>query len=578
MTDTLNLESLSIDNESKEINVSLSYLNANHERLALLKNVTITYIAQSKGDYQDFVNSPHHHLVNSLIINSEHIDFDQVKFPATVTKLFLQQIVKLNFNSLGSSITTLLLNIDDTTFSYSNSIPESVTELLVSVPEYKDVPAVSTLLSTGLPSQLTILKLENIALKSDVPVPVTVKDIVLTDCSNPEKLVVKTVEPMPSTVAKIKTLEQLTWAKEQRWLTKLNIQATLELTPGLIGSHVTMVGMFNYKGAVAKGIFPEGLVDLSLGTQSLIEADSLPKSLKIFKLYQYNHVFVAGNLPSGIEDLDLGNYNLPLPVGVLPESLKKLALFRYEHQINVDVLPKGLEYLFMCNSNVAILPNTLPSSLKTLILPSYNKPLEKSTLPASLTDLQLFAFNQELVPGTVVGTEDILPANLERLVLQSFDKPLPIKLNKLVFLDIGALTQDIASVLSNVSKVQINFQSIRDNVELPSSITDLTMERVGSQSVEGVVLQKGFFPASVKTLSLKLYGIQFGADLIPNTCVSLETDQINFTTGSLPQSLNVFRIKHRGISGPNDFVKQYSNTTGIIPTKTVSYNGTLFTF
>ncbi|KAF2073444.1 hypothetical protein CYY_005229 [Polysphondylium violaceum] len=248
----------------------------------------------------------------------------------------------------------------------------------------------------------------------------------------------------------------------------------------------------------------------------------------------------------------------------------------YPNQLDPGVLPLGLEKLYLGKYNHPLSnpTNILPSTITKLILPNYNQPISPGQMPSSLVFLEMREFNKPLVEGALpFGT-------LEKLSLPIYNHPFPstacqsdqITLNHI---KVFKLDQTITNVISSrITNLQLEFAQKQYPVKLPNSITNLKLEAFGDKAFTGTI--KDLLPMHVKFITLTQ--LTLSPNLIPISCHTLVTDQLDFNRGDIPSNIQYLKIQNFAYRF-KEFIEKYSkpDSFDIIPIKNVSLRSELTT-
>ncbi|GAM24010.1 hypothetical protein SAMD00019534_071850, partial [Acytostelium subglobosum LB1] len=245
--------------------------------------------------------------------------------------------------------------------------------------------------------------------------------------------------------------------------TRLLLDIKIPTPSGSLPASLTdlMMGFcFNFE--LSPGFLPPTLITLIFGNNfnRVINADVLPPSLQFLSFgYRYNQQLQRDALPNSLRTLTFGNnYCRDIPLGALPYRLETLTFgHSYDNIIAPLVLPETLHTLnFGYMFNQELIRDSLPLSLKTLVFGDcFDQMIMPGCLPLALTSLTFGSyFNRSLLPGVIDQS-----STLETLTFgYCFDRPL---------------------------------------LNLPSSITSLTLGFAFDQQHRSVKL-----PAGLKTLSV----------------------------------------------------------------------------
>ncbi|KAF2078462.1 hypothetical protein CYY_000212 [Polysphondylium violaceum] len=249
-----------------------------------------------------------------------------------------------------------------------------------------------------------------------------------------------------------------------------------------------------------------------------------------FASYYFDPTYV---IPSHLTDIDIHARFDKLGRGVLPVSLTKLTIYEHKEPLEVGVLPPGLLDLELHYYDHQLEQGHLPDSLTKLIMRDYEKPLKPHVFGNRLKSLTLVSFNEEIQAQS-------LPHSLEYLDLPvfrgSFEHVGP--LDNLNELKIPHLHTSVAILLQNVTKIDITTRGIPNKVFLKdTAIQDLYLLY---KSLDRYNLYPGFFPSAVLNIEIRGLDIKMKG-VIPDSCVSLNTDQTNLNTKLLPSSINIVK-------------------------------------
>ncbi|KAF2070320.1 hypothetical protein CYY_008357 [Polysphondylium violaceum] len=246
-----------------------------------------------------------------------------------------------------------------------------------------------------------------------------------------------------------------------------------------------------------------------------------------FGLSYFNSTYV---LPSHITHIEL--HGGKLERGILPVSLTKLNI-HFCRPLEAGVLPPGLLDLELHYYDHQLEQGHLPDSLTKLVIRDYDKPLKPHVFGNQLKSLTLVTFNQEIQAQS-------LPHSLEYLNLPAFTGSFEHvgPLDNLNGLNVNHLHGSVATLLQNVTNIDITTRDIPNKVYLKdTAIQDLY---VFYKSLRRYDLNTGFFPSAVQNIEVKGFDINMKG-VIPESCISLKSDQTNLNTKLLPSSINTVK-------------------------------------
>ncbi|EGC29359.1 hypothetical protein DICPUDRAFT_99857 [Dictyostelium purpureum] len=317
----------------------------------------------------------------------------------------------------------------------------------------------------------------------------------------------------------LKTLQ--VHSKYTHQLTFKNIPPSVtELFLGINTSHTSQKLIYEYR-------LPDGIRRLTLGdyVTAPIEPGYLPNGITDLSLGSNNKV-VHGSIPNTVTKLDLGlYYNRELPSDSLPESLTHLVFaFDYDTKLaqNQFINTRNLTTIeFGAFFSRPIAAGTFPKNLTTLKFGRNMNPdhLELCAIPDSVTSLQI-------VPNFRYSN---IPKNLRKLKLINFDKDIPPSYFN---------SEKAPESLRNLEILSLgdNFNTEIKPSTFPNSLTKLDLGYKYNHPLRQEIL-----PPNLSSLSLgQCFTREIKEDDLPQSLLTLKVMSATpkLTRKSIPPNLN----------------------------------------
>jgi hypothetical protein len=335
----------------------------------------------------------------------------------------------------------------------------------------------------------------------------------------------------------------------------------LDLIPGALPKSLKKLTIHSANSYLSppKDVFPEGLIEITIGSNTQINEECLPSSLKVLRIYGNNNNVLLDTsiLPRSLEVLTICQMKQPIVNG-LPPNLKRLAFdIDDTYTMHKSLFPVSLEYIGISGwytkpitkdtfpPNVKLLTfdsdyryniQSLPDKLEELWLECKNNPLPRGFFPDTLRILYFDdSYNQPIL-------EHMLPSSLEFIHFgEEFNQSISnvlVQCTNLKQLSFGHNFNKPLLPGMLPSSLKILYLSDRYNKSfshksLPENLKDLSTGDSFNKPIE-----LGILPSSLKELTL---GRSYSCDLIQ---------------GSLPEELESFRVM-------NDNYEKQSNIVNI---------------
>ncbi|KAF2072533.1 hypothetical protein CYY_006150 [Polysphondylium violaceum] len=224
--------------------------------------------------------------------------------------------------------------------------------------------------------------------------------------------------------------------------------------------------------------------------EKLVPSHITTIGFNFFEIYQ-EHPLKKDQLPSRLECLAMHSYNIPLEMDIFPSTLTTLY---FEGETDIDA-------------------NVLPNTLKTLEI-------------RGVTD------NYCYVPPSVTNLKGIY-------YLGTFKSNSPLCC--LTELSVHSLDPSVTMLLAHTTTLSLTFRQLAKGTTLANTpIEKLSLKAYLNTRIP---LESGFLPLSLRRLITIRIDIN-SADIIPNSCVYLETDIKDLDKSNLiPQSVKVNKFK-----------------------------------
>ncbi|KAF2078489.1 hypothetical protein CYY_000239 [Polysphondylium violaceum] len=495
-----------------EIDVDQDYLIKNHRYLSLLSpkekfahKIAFRWKISTGDQFKQYLESVYKEFVDELdinIINDEHVEQGSREF------------TNIDCGSFHDGLFRLSFFVDKYTVGH-NRLPDTIVDLSMYQSFYTQDPYTSVFVDgivAHLPKDLKSLCLPN-SYTFSMPMALPDTLVELNYASTYESLKHLVVSPATDAelcIAELINEKELEWVNQQSWIRSIKLSIPNYRINQTIAPHIRKVG---------------------ITCQVEFGVDSFPVDLDSLVIYNCPIPNLRGILPPRLKVLALEEYPHPIENGVLPASLEDLSIGMHQHEILPYVLPSGLKRLDMTLYNYPLQLGVLPNGLKNLCFEEFNHPLTPGVLPSTLNTFSCTYFDSTIEPNT-------LPASLTRLGLYSYSGPLDSfgLLPNLRELTVIKLDHSLVSVISSpsITRLKLSFEDIDPSLSL--SHTHIKYLHLQFHGIPRFTLTPNFLPLSLLKLKANKININ-SSDIIPNGCISLDTDMKDLNIDFIPKSV-----------------------------------------
>jgi len=489
--------------KKKRIDVTLDYINDNHQYLSLLSNDDKilydihVFLEINRDNIEQYRDNKYRYLVNEIYGN----DFMDIGV------LPHHGVHKLSFNidydfkcedgvKVPDSVHELLLY----TYLSGNELNEQVDRFIY-----------------HLPSNLKILSIpDDYVFTKQCILPHTLEDLCYGNGSDSLRhLLVPEDKLFENCVLEVRSMDDIQWLTDKTWITSLRIEDgrhPLTVHKHRLHNQIKEITINHKKLEIEVGALPESMESLSINCQHRIVKGVIPFGTKSIYHSCFNQPLEHGLFPNSVDKIILNGFiKDPLQQGCLPSKLKLLTIC-YNIELQQSILPPTLEYLELVNYNQPLKPHVLHNSLKRLTCKSFNQKLYQHSLPSSLTSLDITKFS-----GSFVGP-----------------------LENLSYLSISKLNQSISTLLSKTLDINILCNGIADDVRLHNTM----IQRLKINCTSPITLPLNFFPLSLRHLDIYNLHIK-SSGVINDSCVSFISLSPIINDSYIPPSVITINNKKR---------------------------------